>query len=116
MKRITYLAAIAVGLLAWAAPVQAASESFTGNVKAVSGSSITVERGSLTGVFAVNGSTHLTVTGATAKTKEAKAAGKPGLTVPDAVHVGDYVIVRYVEQGKGMLASDIRVVTPLPGK
>jgi len=41
MKRITYLAAIAVGLLAWAAPAQAASaESFMGSVKAVSASSI----------------------------------------------------------------------------
>jgi hypothetical protein len=116
MKRITYLAAIAVGLLAWAGPARAASESFMGSVKAVSGSSITVERGALTGVFAVSGSTHLTVTGATAKTKEAKAAGKAGLTVPDAVHVGDWVIVRYVEQGKGMMAADIRVVTALPGK
>ena len=45
MKRITYLAAIAVSALAWAVPAQAASESFTGSVKAVSGSSITVERG-----------------------------------------------------------------------
>ena len=116
MKRITYLAAIAVALLAWAAPAQAAAESFMGSVKAVSASSITIERGTITGVFAVNTSTHLTVTGATAKTKEAKAAGKAGLTVPDAVHVGDWVIVRYVDQGKGMLASDIRVVTPLPGK
>ncbi len=47
MKRITYLAAIVVGVLAWAAPAQAASESFTGSVKAVSGSSITVERGTV---------------------------------------------------------------------
>jgi len=113
MKRITYLAAIAVGLLAWAAPAQAAFESFTGSVKAVSGSSITVERGALSGVFAVNGNTHLTVKGATAKTKEARAAGKAGLTVPDAVHVGDQVIVRYIEQSNGMIAADIRVVTSL---
>ncbi len=47
MKRITYLAAIVVGVLAWAAPAHAASESFTGIVKAVSGSSITVERGTV---------------------------------------------------------------------
>jgi len=116
MKRITCLVAIAVGLLAWAAPAQAASESFTGSVKAVSNSSITVERGSLTGVFAVNGNTHLTVTGATAKTKEARAAGKAGLTVPDAVHVGDRVVVRYVEQSNGMVAADIRVLTSLTVK
>jgi len=47
MKRITYLAAIVVGVLAWAAPAHAASESFTGSVKAVLGSSITVERGTI---------------------------------------------------------------------
>jgi hypothetical protein len=109
MKRITYLAAIAVGVLTFAAPARAASESFTGNVKAVSGSSVTVERGTITGVFAVNGNTHLAVPGATAKTKAIKAAGKPGLTVPDAVHVGDLVTVRFAEQGNGMVASEILV-------
>jgi hypothetical protein len=116
MKRITYLAAIAVGLLAWAAPARAASETFSGSVKAVSGSSITVERGTITGVFAVNANTHLTVKGATAKTREARAAGKAGLTVPDAVHVGDQVTVRYVGQGDGMVAADIRVVVSLATK
>ena len=112
MKRITCLVAVAVGLLAWAVPAQADFESFTGSVKAVSGSSITVERGTISGVFAVDGNTHVTVKGATAKTKEARAAGKPGLTIPDAVRVGDQVTVRYVEQNNGMIAADIRVVSP----
>jgi len=117
MKRITRLAAIAaVGLLAWAVPAQAANESFTGSVKAVSGSSITVERGTLTGVFAVNGNTHLSVKGATAKTKEARDAGKPGLTIPDAVHVGDQVTVWYFEQGNGMTAAEIRVAVSLTAR
>jgi hypothetical protein len=109
MKRITYLAAIAAGILALAAPALAASESFTGNVKAVSGSSITVERGTLTGVFTVTGKTQVSVHGATAKTKEARAAGKPGLTIPDAVHLGDQVTVKYVEQGSSLVAADIIV-------
>jgi hypothetical protein len=116
MKRITYLVAIAVSALAWAVPAQAASESFTGSVKAVSGSSITVERGTISGVFTVRGDTHLTVTGATAKTKEARAAGKPGLTIPDAVHVGDQVTVRYLERGNAMVASDIHVLVSLAKK
>jgi hypothetical protein len=109
MKRITYLAAIAAGILALVAPALAASESFTGSVKAVSGSSITVERGTLTGVFIVTGNTQVKVHGAAAKTKEARAAGKAGLTIPDAVHVGDQVTVRYLEQGSGLVASDISV-------
>jgi hypothetical protein len=116
MKRITYLAAIVVGVLAWAAPAHAASESFTGSVKAVSGSSITVERGTISGVFTVTGDTHLTVTGATAKTREARAAGKPGLTIPDAVHVGDQVTVRFLEQGNAMVASSIYVLVSLAKK
>lgn len=115
MERITYLAAIA-GFLVWTAPAWAASDAFSGTVKAVSASSITVERGTISHVFAVNGNTHLTVKGATAKTKEARAAGKAGLTVPDAVHVGDQVTVKYVDQGKGMVAADIRVVVSLATK
>ena len=109
MKRNTYLAAIALGILVCAASAQAATESFTGSVKAVSGSSITVERGTLTGVFIVTGNTQVSVHGAAAKTKEARAAGKPGLTIPDAVHVGDQVTVKYVEQGSGLVAADILV-------
>jgi hypothetical protein len=116
MKRITYLAAVAVGALTLAVPAQAASESFTGSVKAVSGSSITVERGTISGVFTVSGDTHLRVTGATAKTKEARAAGKPGLTVPDAVRVGDQVTIKYFERGNAMFASDINVLFSLANK
>jgi hypothetical protein len=113
MKRITCLAALAVGLLAWALPAQAAFESFAGSVKSVSGSSITVERGTISGVFSVNPKTQLFVKGATAKTKEARAAGRPGLTVPEAVHVGDHVIIRYFEEANGMVAGEIRVVASL---
>jgi ABC-type Na+ transport system ATPase subunit NatA len=116
MKRITYLAAIVVGVLAWAAPAHAAAESFTGIVKAVSDSSITVEHGTVSTAFTVNGSTHLTVKGATAKTKTARAAGKSGLTVPDAVRVGDQVTVKYAEQGAGRVASDIHVLVSLATK
>ena len=116
MKRITCLAALAMGFVAWTAVAQAAFESFAGNVKSVSGSSITVEHGTISGVFAVNPKTQLFVKGATAKTKEAKAAGRPGLTVPDAVHVGDRVIIRYFEESHGMVAADIRVVDSLTVK
>ena len=78
-------------------------------VKSVSGSSITVERGTLTGVFTFDGKTHVGAIGATAATKAAKEAGKAGLTVPDAVKVGDQVTVRFKETKTGMLASDITV-------
>ena len=112
MKPIAYLTAAMILTLGVAgAAAQGAVESFMGIVKAVSGSSVTVERGTITGVFTVDPKTHVAVQGATAKTKEAKAAGKPGLTVPDAVHVGDQVVVKYRETSGKMLASDIQVRT-----
>jgi hypothetical protein len=98
---------------AWA---QARVETFVGVVKAVSGSSVTVERGSITGVFSVDTKTHVGARGATAKTKENQAAGKPGLTVADVIHVGDQVTVKYQEKSNAMIATDIRLSTTLAGK
>ena len=119
MKPIAYLTAalvLSLGVAGAAAQEKASPvESFMGVVKAVSSSSVTVERGTITGVFTVDPKTHVAVQGATAKTKEAKAAGKPGLTVPDAVHVGDQVVVKYREMKSNMLASEIQVRTPAPG-
>jgi len=95
------------GVRAWAQ----ASESFMGIVKAVSGNSVTVERGTITGVFAVDAKTHVSAKGSTAKTKENIAAGKPGLTVPDIIHVGDQVMVKYsyLEASNTMVVNDISV-------
>ena len=116
MKPIAYLTAamvLAVGVAGAAA--QAPIQSFMGTVKSVTGSSLTVERVSLTGVFTVDTKTHVAAKGASTKTKENKEAGKPGLTVPDAVHVGDLVVVKYREVAGTMLATDIQVRNPAPG-
>ena len=116
MKSIACLAAALVLALGVAgANAQGSVESFIGVVKSVSQSSVTVERGTITGVFTVDTKTHVAAKGATAKTKEAKAAGKPGLTVPDAVHVGDQVMVKYHEMKGTMMATEIQVRTPAPG-
>jgi hypothetical protein len=116
MKRSVFVVMVAVlalsGVRAWAQ----ATESFLGIVKAVSGSSVTVERGTITGVFGFDSKTHVSVTGATAKTKENKEAGKPGLTVPDVVHVGDQVMVKYQQKANSMVASDIQVRVSLAPK
>jgi hypothetical protein len=119
MKRVVYLTtamvlALGIGGVAGqgaAGPV----ESFMGIVKSVSGSSVTVERGSLNGTFNIDSKTHVAARGATAKTKEAKAAGKPGLTVPDVVHVGDQVVIKFRDMKGTMLATDIQVRTPGTG-
>ena len=118
MKRIAYLTAamvLALGVSGAAAQGAGAVESFMGIVKAVSQGSVTVERGTITGVFTVDTKTHVSARGATAKTKEVKAAGKAGLTVPDAVHVGDQVVVKYQENQGKMMATDIQVRNPAPG-
>ena len=116
MKRKVLAVMVAVlalsGVHAWAQ----ATESFLGTVKAVSGNSVTVERGTLTGVFAFDSKTHVSVAGATAKTKANQAAGKSGLTVPDVVHVGDQVMVKFVETANRMVASDIQVRASLAPK
>ena len=72
MKRKVLAVMVAVlalsGVHAWAQ----ATESFLGSVKAVSGNSVTVERGTLTGVFSFDSKTHVSVAGATAKTKKTR--------------------------------------------
>jgi hypothetical protein len=118
MKRIVCLLVVAVfalsGVSAWAQ----ASETFIGNVKSMSGNSVTVEHGTITGVFAVDAKTHVGVSGATAKTKAAQASGKPGITIPDLLHVGDQVQVKYTYNSKtnSMLVSDVTVLTSLAQK
>src|SRR2546427_8526750 len=118
MKRSVFwavaIALVLSGVSAWAQ----ATESFVGTVKSVSGSSVTVERGALTGVFAVDTKTHVGVRGATAKTQEAQKAGKPGISVADVLHTGDQVRVRYTynQQANKMTVSDITVLESLAAK
>lgn len=109
-RRVVVVMAMVLALASVRAWAQS-TESFMGVVKAVSGNSVTVERGTITGVFAISTKTHVSARGSTAKTKENVAAGKPGLTVPDIIHVGDQVMVKYsyVEKSNTMLVSDIAV-------
>ena len=72
------------------------------NVKTAS---ITVEAGGKSMTFTVSSSTHLLAKGSTAKTKERKAAGAPGLVITDMVKVGNSVVVRYT----GTDAVEVRV-------
>ena len=117
MKRSVFWA-VTMALVLSGVSVWAQTESFVGNVKSVTGSSVTVERGALTGVFAVDAKTHVGVSGATAKTKEAQAAGKPGVSVADLLHTGDQVRVRYTynKSSNKMTVTDITVLESLAGK
>ena len=117
MKRIV-LAVVTVLVVSGVGVWAQATESFVGNVKSVTGSSVTVERGALTGVFAVDSKTHVGVSGATAKTKEAQAAGKAGVTVADLLHTGDQVRVRYTynQSSNKMTVTEITVLESLAKK
>jgi len=87
------------------------AESFVGIVKNVSGSAVTAERGTIVGIFSIDPKTRILAKGASTKTREIKAAGKPGLTAPDAVHVGDQVLIKFRETDGRMWASQIQVLT-----
>ena len=114
--QLAVLAALAVGGARLAAQGGAKIESFRGGVKAVSDSSITVERGAISHTFTVNPKTHVSARGATSKTRANQAAGKPGLTVPDAVHVGEQVVVKYHDEKGTLIATDIQVRSALARK
>jgi hypothetical protein len=118
MKRSAYLAAMVLALSGVVVAAQDTSrlESFQGQVKAVSGSSVTVEHGTITGIFTVDPNTHVAARGASTKTNENQAAGRPGLTVPDVVHAGDQVVVKFHEKNGTMIASDIQVRASLAKK
>ena len=118
MKRTVCLLVVAVFLFSGVSAWAQGSETFIGNVKSMTGNSVTVERGSITGVFAVDAKTHVGVSGATAKTKEAQAAGKPGISIPDVLHVGDQVQVKYTYNSKAnsMVVSDVTVLQSLAAK
>jgi len=116
MKRSVFLAIAAVLVLSGVG-VLAQTESFVGTVKAVSGSSVTVEHGTITGMFNFDAKTHVGAKGSTAKTREAQAAGR-GLTVPDVVHPGDQVKVTYTYTASSnkMVVGDIAVLASLASK
>lgn len=107
MKRIVSLVSAVVLLLGISAFAQekAKTQSMTGAVKTVSASSITVEGGGKSMTFNVTSSTKLLAKGSTAKTKEVKAKGAPGLQITDMVKPGTSVVVRYT----GTDAVEVRV-------
>lgn len=113
MKRLALVALAAVMALGINVSVgaQGKAKSMTGVVKAVTASSLTVEKGGKDSNFTVTSSTKLLAKGSTAKTKEKKAAGAAGLSITDMVHMGDQVTVRYTESGGTMTATQVRVAS-----
>jgi len=92
----------------WAQTTQTAS----GKVTAIDGASITVKVGDKDMVFAVDAKSEIIASGASTKTRAAKAEGKAGPSLIDVVKVGNAVEVKYAEDG--MHASTIRVLRSMP--
>jgi hypothetical protein len=113
MKRLIVMLGCAV-LLAAAPPAAMAQATKTvkGSVTAVGADSITVKVGEKDMTFAVDGKTEVVAPGGSTKTREAKAAGKPGPMLTDVVKAGQAVEVTYHEQG--MHAAMVRRIAAVP--
>jgi hypothetical protein len=115
MGRLVYLTlagAVAIGISAAGAQTSGDAgskvQSMTGVVKAVSASSLTVDRGGHEVVFGVDSSIRVLASGRTAGPRDLvlRAPG-PGLT--DFVKTGDQVQVKYRQSGRALKAVEVRV-------
>ena len=91
-------------------PAAGKTTSVTGVVTSVTPSSLAIEgKGKTSMTFMIDSSTKLLAKGSTAKTKEKKAAGAPGLSITDMVKPGSQVTVQYMKTGDTMKASQVSV-------
>lgn len=119
MKRIAYLTlvlAFVLGAVAATAqePAGAKAQTAIGSVKSVNGASFTLDAANKEMNFNVDENTYILAKGAGTKTRAKKAAGQGGLTIADVVHEGDGVIVKFVNAGRSLLATEIEVRNPRP--
>jgi hypothetical protein len=119
MKYVTLLAlvmvlAAGVGVATVQEQAGAKSQTAIGAVKNVAGSTFTVDTGKSALKFTVDAETYILAKGASTKTRAKKAAGEGGLTIADVVHEGDQVVVKYVEAGGNLKASEIEVRAQRP--
>jgi hypothetical protein len=119
MKRIAYLTlvlAFVLGAVAATAqePAGAKAQTAIGSVKSVNGASFTLDAANKEMNFNVDENTYIRAKGAGTKTRAKKAAGQGGLTIADVVHEGDGVIVKFVNAGRSLLATEIEVRNPRP--
>lgn len=88
--------------------------SASGSVTAVTPSSLTVKGKTAEWTFAVDKSTHVSVSGASHKTAALKDAKTP-TEITEFVKVGDNVTVKYHDMGDTKHAADVLVRTSVPG-
>ena len=82
----------------------------TGTVKSVAADSVVVtDKSGKDWTFSVDAKTAVQAKGAGTKTAKAKAEGKEGISITEAIKAGDKVTVRYHDMGGTMHAASIRV-------
>ncbi|MGH9384621.1 MAG: DUF5666 domain-containing protein [Vicinamibacterales bacterium] len=102
---------LAVGFPTWAA---AQSQTATGTVSTVSGSSITVSVAGKDMTFTVDAKTVVEMRGAGTADRKAEAAGTPGPKITDLVKAGQNVEVTYTTMGTMNHATRVRAVASVP--
>ena len=105
--------ALSIGLsAAQTKAAKASTGSATGVVTSVSQGSLAIEAsGKKTMTFTIDSSTKVLARGSTAKTKEKKDAGAPGLAITDMVKTGSQVTVKYTKTGDTMKATQVSVAS-----
>jgi len=95
---------------AGAAPTSGGTQTTTGVVTAVSGSSVTIKADTGEMTFAIDDKTDVVAVGASTTTRAMDAAGKKTV-LTDFVGKGDTVIVRYRDNAGAKTAAEVRVRT-----
>jgi hypothetical protein len=116
MRRIPVVMALVLlaSILAWSAPARAAQagrKTARGTVTAVAADSVSIKVQDKEMKFSVDSKTRVEAPGAGRKTRDAKAAGQPGVKVTDVVKMGGSVEVTYNEAGGQMIAVNIRTIS-----
>jgi hypothetical protein len=114
---IPVLAVLLLGVTVGLRPATAqTTKEARGTVSAVTDSSLRVRVGTQEMNFAIDSKTAVLARGAGRQTRDAQAAGAPGIKITDVFKPGAAVIVTYTEAAGRMTATEVRAVSdPGPG-
>jgi hypothetical protein len=102
---------IRTGLTGGDATSEDTGDSASGQITALTATSLTIKTGSGAQTFSIDPKTLVLARGAGAATKEARAGGG-GPAITDLVKVGEEVVVTYRTAGKTNVANEVRVRSP----
>jgi hypothetical protein len=104
---------LAVGLVA--AQDKPQTKTAVGAVAKIDGTSLSVDTGKgVTMQFVTSAATAVKVATGSSQAREARAEGKAGVKITDAVHAGDQVQVKYTDVGGKLMASEVEVLQRRP--